>query len=374
MHTSRGFSFLAVAILASSPAAYARHGDAKNTSRAISGVTSQFALLNTVIRSGEPIKIRVTLHNESTSPVEFRYVIGSFIEHVRIYDSRDRQVPVRLNAPFLESGADKVNLRPGEQFVSVVTADLWQIYDLEPGTYELRFYYDLRLIADETLAAKSMKRYHSKDWVLWDTKKYPLTVVDQEISGAIRNSPDGAIASQRDSIGVLSRESDSRNPDSQTVALVTSVTEPQLGSSIDDFRSAWGLPSAEENLSRTANLKWNRTLTKGEPIVPGVFAVEVAFLDGIACEIALRSRQRITPNKLRQLTKPFLTAFRYADFAKPKSDFNGFLVYELSDGSFVSVNKHEKHRVIVITGPSYIRNESVFDREAAKVRPPTSNP
>src|SRR5205085_3277060 len=186
MRTSRGFSFLAVAILAFCPAAYAKHDDAKNTSRAISGVTSQFELLNTVIRSGEPIKIRVTLHNESTSPVEFRYVTGSFIEHVRIYDARDRQVPVRLNAPFLESGADKVNLRPGEQFVNVVTADLWQIYNLEPGTYELRFYYDLRLIADETLAAKSMKRYHSKDWILWDMKTYPLTVVDQEATDSAR--------------------------------------------------------------------------------------------------------------------------------------------------------------------------------------------
>jgi intracellular proteinase inhibitor BsuPI len=175
------FVAVAVALLVSCSAAYAKHGDAKNTSRAISGVSSQFELLNTVIRSGEPIKIRVTLHNESTSPVEFRYVTGSFIEHVRIYDARHRQVHVRLNAPFLESGADKVTLQPGEQFVNVVTADLWQMYDLKPGTYELRFYYDLRLIADETLAAKSMKRYHSKDWILWDMKTYPLTVVDKGV-------------------------------------------------------------------------------------------------------------------------------------------------------------------------------------------------
>lgn len=186
MRTSQGFRFLAVALLASCPAAYAKHGAAKNTSRAISGVASQFELLNTVIRSGEPIRVRVTLHNESTSPVEFRYVTDSFIEHVRIYDARHRQVPVRLNAPFLEPGADKVNLRPGEQFVNVVTADLWQTYDLEPGTYELRFYYDLRLIADETLAAKSMKRYHSKDWILWNVKTYPLTVVEQKVTDSAR--------------------------------------------------------------------------------------------------------------------------------------------------------------------------------------------
>ena len=159
----------------------------------------------------------------------------------------------------------------------------------------------------------------------------------------------------------------------RTLALVSSATKPRLGSSIDDFRSLWGPPSNEESLVRTANLKWNRHPGKAESMVPGVFAIEVAFLDGIACEIALRSKQQITPNKLVQLAKPFLTAFRHADFAKPKSDSNGFLIYELSDGTFVSVNKHAGHRVIVITGPSYIRNQDVFDGEAAKVRLPTSN-
>lgn len=178
------FRVVTAALLVSCLTAYGKQSDAKSTSRPITGVTSKFELLNPVVSSGEPIKIRITLHNVSASPVEFRYVTGSFIEHIRIYDRHHHQVPVRPNAPFLESGADKVILQPDELFVNVVTADLWQMYDLESGTYELRFYYDLRLIPDETLGAKSMKRYHSKNWILWDMRPYSLTVVDRAISNS----------------------------------------------------------------------------------------------------------------------------------------------------------------------------------------------
>lgn len=371
MRTSQGFSFLALALLVSCSAAYAKQGDTRKSSRPICGVTSNFQLLNAVIRSGEPIKIRVTLHNESASPKEFRYVTGSFIEHVRVYDARHRQVPVRLNAPFLESGAAKVNLQPGEEFANVVTADIWQMYDLEPGTYELRFYYDLRLIADETLAAKSMKRYHSSDWILWDMKTYPLTVVEQEFSDATRNSLEqGAKASQIDSVRVYSSDSNSRNPESQTVALFTSVTELHLGSSIDDFRSSWGPPFREETLVRTARLVWRWSDETNQMVSTGVFEAEVSFLDGIACEIVLRSKQQITSLKLAKLAKQFLPTFRSGDFTKP---MNGFGTYRVSDGTLVWANKYKGHTVIVIKGPDYTRNEDVFDREAATVRPPTSN-
>jgi hypothetical protein len=149
--------------------------------------------------------------------------------------------------------------------------------------------------------------------------------------------------------------------------------DTRLGATVDDFRSQFGRPSREEILVRTASLKWDRPGAQNASITPGVFAVEVEFLDSIACEIALRSTGRITSKKLVQIAKPFLAAFRDADFAKPKSDVKGFRIYELSDGAFVQVNKHKKHTVIVITGQSYLRNENVFDKEAAKVRPPTSS-
>lgn len=152
------------------------------------------------------------------------------------------------------------------------------------------------------------------------------------------------------------------------VSAGTLFADTRVGSSINNFRSSWGSPSSEETLVRTATLKWSLR-PNGKSIAPGVFAVEVAFLDGIACEIVLRSQRRMTPSKLVELTKPF----RSADFLKPQSEMREVETLKLSDGTLVWANKHEGHTVIVIKGPCYIRNEDVFDREAAKVRPPTSN-
>lgn len=169
------------------------------------------------------------------------------------------------------------------------------------------------------------------------------------------------------------RSHSSNSTSTRTLALISSSTEARLGSSIDDFLSAWGTPSDEESLVRTANLKWKRLPASFESIVPDVFAAEVAFLDGIACEIVLRSKQRITRDKMIRLAKPILPHFRAADFAKPRSDVNGIRIYALEDGTSVSVNEHKGYFVIVIKGQCYLGNEEVFDREAAKVRPPTSN-
>lgn len=159
----------------------------------------------------------------------------------------------------------------------------------------------------------------------------------------------------------------------RTFAIVTSAPEPRLGSSINDFVSVWGPPFDEESLDRTANLKWKDLAASGESIMPGIFAIEVAFLDKIACEIVLRLRRRTTRDKMVRLVAPVLPHFRASDFAKPRSDVNGIRIYDLEDGTSVSAKEHEGHTVIVIKGQCYLRNEDVFDREAAKVRPPTSN-
>jgi hypothetical protein len=153
----------------------------------------------------------------------------------------------------------------------------------------------------------------------------------------------------------------------------TTLADARLGATIDDFRSRWGSPSHEEILVRTATLRWNHQKARSKSVLPGVFAVEVAFLDKIACEIVLRSRQRTTLDKIVRLAEPVLAHFRATDFAKPRSDVNGIRIYDRKDGTSVSVKEHGGHMIIVIKGQCYLRNEDVFDREAAKVRPPTSN-
>lgn len=360
-----------IGALCFSSSTYAKGGDPKRenavkitkqgTSRSFGGVTATFELIDSVVESGKSLTVRLILKNKSDSPTEFRYLNTSFIEHIRIYDAENQRVPFRASAPFPESAAARITLRAGEMVRAIVSIDLWRYYDLRPGKYFLEFTYDLRLVSDPALSAQYMKRYQSDDLVLWDTKKHPFTVGDHDVTVA-------AIATKGSGFGTLTRK---RHTDQ--LAPVSSATESRLGSRIDDFRSLWGPPSDEESLIRTATLKWNRLPANGESIVPGVFAAEVAFLDGTACEIALRSRQRITTRKVAELAKPFLTTFRSADFAKPKSDLNGFRIYELSEGNVVLVNKHERHNVIVIMDKCYLRNQDVFDGEAAKVRPPTSN-
>jgi hypothetical protein len=145
----------------------------------------------------------------------------------------------------------------------------------------------------------------------------------------------------------------------EKLARPQSVT--RLGSSIGDFIANWGPPSHKETLVRSASLKWKRHGANGGPVVPGAFAVDVAFVDGIAREIALRSTQRMTPHKLVKLVSPFVTTFSSADFVK--ADADAFPAYKLSDGTFVWADKHKKHTVIVIKSPGYSRNEKLSNRD-----------
>lgn len=149
--------------------------------------------------------------------------------------------------------------------------------------------------------------------------------------------------------------------------------EPRLGDRIEEFSSAWGSPTQQESLVRTARLTWDWRESRPKSIKPGVFAVEVAFLDRVACEIVVRSKRRMTRNKVAQLVEPLVPDVDAADFPKPKSDVNGIQIYELGDGSAVSVKKHRGHAVVVIMGLTFLRNDRIFDGEAAKVRPPTPN-
>jgi hypothetical protein len=112
----------------------------------------------------------------------------------------------------------------------------------------------------------------------------------------------------------------------------------------------------------------------GRPIAPGIFAADVAFLDRRACEIVLRSRKKISRDSLYHLVYPFVENFKGTKMPKPKSDFPNSTVYELSDHTFVLVNKLRREGdVIVIMGACYFQNQDLFDGEAAKVRPPTPN-
>lgn len=151
-----------------------------------------------------------------------------------------------------------------------------------------------------------------------------------------------------------------------SLAASKAIADTRLGSSIKDFLLLLGPPSDEEGLVRTASLKWNCPAVNGESVVDA-YAVKVAFVDGIAYQIALRSRQRMTPSQLVKLTKPFVTTVRSADFVKPVWQVKKLRSYKLPDGTFVSANKYKRSTVVVIKGADYVRNKEISAQEA-KIR------
>jgi hypothetical protein len=143
----------------------------------ICDVSAAFELITPTIKEHQPLKIRVRFQNQSTSPAAFRYFERSFVQHLVIYDEKSgTDIPFRLDAPFLEAAPTTLRLRPGEVFTKVIMINVWPFFDLDPGRYFFKLRYDLRLITDQSLAQEYKTRYHSNDFVAWDTKNYPFSV------------------------------------------------------------------------------------------------------------------------------------------------------------------------------------------------------
>jgi hypothetical protein len=153
----------------------------------------------------------------------------------------------------------------------------------------------------------------------------------------------------------------------------TALADARLGASMNDFRSAWGRAARQEQLVRTATAVWKFDGQKNAILSPGIFEADVSFFDGIACQIVLRSAQPLTKDKSAKLAKTLLPRFQASDLAKLKSKGRDGRTYALSSGGYITLWAEEKPAVMVIRSKLFLRNNEVFDREAAKVRPPTSN-
>jgi hypothetical protein len=138
-----------------------------------SGVTAKFRLLDLSIRPSEPLKIEFTLHNSSDHSIEFRHL--NLLQHIDVFCCGGERVMRRLNAPFFESAAYKISLKPGETLRRREDIALSVLYDLAPGHYDLCFKYDLRLLPSG-IRETYRKRLHSQDWVTWDDTGHSFEV------------------------------------------------------------------------------------------------------------------------------------------------------------------------------------------------------
>jgi hypothetical protein len=142
--------------------------------RTFNGVQARFELANPILRKNDSLKIRLVLRNASNRTVDFAYT--ATILHIRVYDAAKKEIDQRVDAPILQPVAYPVRLAPGKDYETVLTVDLWTYYDLLPGEYYLRFYYDLRLLDEKVLTADDQKLYRRSPLILWDTRYYPFRV------------------------------------------------------------------------------------------------------------------------------------------------------------------------------------------------------
>lgn len=151
------------------------------------------------------------------------------------------------------------------------------------------------------------------------------------------------------------------------------LAAPRLGSTLAEFTSYFGAPAYRQRLVRTSTLRWKR-LQGREPVLTTVAAAsfEVSALDGTVSEIVVRCKHPLSDAETALLAHRFLRRYRAADFSKP-SGSEDYKVYRTRDGGFVTVGEHRGKSVVVLRDASQQRNQDIFDREAAKVKPPTSN-
>jgi hypothetical protein len=145
----------------------------------------------------------------------------------------------------------------------------------------------------------------------------------------------------------------------------------RVGEPVDSFRSALGPPSHEDILGRTMILEWRGPAVTKNPIAPDISGIKADFLDRRACAITLQIRRSVSAPYLLRTIQPFLQSV--SKLPRPTTHAKAYTLYYLPDGSAVTVSNDPIRSTIAILGRDYRRNLELFDREAARVHPPTSN-
>ena len=145
--------------------------------RTFNGVAAHFVIENPKLRQHNSLRIKLTLRNSSLQPVLFYYSGGPFAQHIRVYDNSKKEIEPRTDAPMAQPVTASKQLAPAEEYSTLIVVDLWTYYELAPGKYYLRFYYDLRLLQVDSIIARYRKKYHNQILVPWDERYYPFSVV-----------------------------------------------------------------------------------------------------------------------------------------------------------------------------------------------------
>jgi hypothetical protein len=146
---------------------------ASTQSRTFNDVGATFHIKTPVVKLSENLKVEVIYSNTGKAAVTFRYSYADV--DAEIYRKGAKEPLLRGcigEYPFFE-----VTLKPLQSVRLEETIYLHCWDALAPGHYEIRFYYHLGLLRDESLAKKYQRMYpHDFYVVAWEDRRHPFRI------------------------------------------------------------------------------------------------------------------------------------------------------------------------------------------------------
>jgi hypothetical protein len=139
------------------------------------GVTTQFTLTRSRIRTDQQLEVHVIFRNTGSTTRIFRFL--PFGVNARLYSKG------KLLEDLCEEGLDYplqlLTLKPGETLEVADEVFTPSCYKLAPGRYSIRFNYNLRALGDGLLRTQYEETYnHPIDGIVpWDGCDHVFTVV-----------------------------------------------------------------------------------------------------------------------------------------------------------------------------------------------------
>lgn len=147
---------------------------APSSSRSFNGVTAAFEIKNPVVKSGDNLTVGVVYHNTGNQTVKFHFFKTDENAELYVRGSRLRLVNIFQGEPQFSD----VILKPGENARGEEVFNLKGWRNLNPGSYEIRFYYRLGLLFDKSLAETYRKKYPVEDdLVAWEDRTHSFTII-----------------------------------------------------------------------------------------------------------------------------------------------------------------------------------------------------
>jgi hypothetical protein len=145
------------------------------SSTAIEYVPATFVIQNPVIHVNEPLRVRLTFRNEASRPVIYHYL--NLLEHAWIFFADGTPVKLADHASFTDAPAFTIRVEPHQTGVITEKLDMFGWYDLNPGTYKIRFFYPISLLPKEHASIRDSPSAPYKGLLPWDNKSYKFKII-----------------------------------------------------------------------------------------------------------------------------------------------------------------------------------------------------